>query len=83
MDLESGWSFTFDFDKFILIYNLQTTDVSFMPRVAVAVAVWISLHAWLIQGFGLCIYHEHRKKQDKIQPLLQSTLRLSIKTRQN
>ena len=29
----------FDFDKFILISNLQTTDVSFMPRVA----VWISL----------------------------------------
>ena len=32
--------FDFDFDKFILISNLQTTDVSFMPRVA----VWISLH---------------------------------------
>ena len=38
--------FTFDFDKFILISNLQATDVSFMPRVA----VWISLHAWLIHG---------------------------------
>ena len=33
-------SFTSDFDRFILISNLQTTDVSFMPRVA----VWISLH---------------------------------------
>ena len=40
------------FDKFILISNLQTTDVSFMPRVA----VWISLHAWLIHGFDLCIF---------------------------
>ena len=45
-----------------------------MPRVA----VWISLHAWLIHGFGLCIFPSHPKKQDKIQPLLQSTLRLSI-----
>ena len=34
MDLEYGWNFTFDFDKFILISNLQTTDVSFMPRIA-------------------------------------------------
>ena len=75
MDLELGWSFTFDFDNFfILISNLQTTDVSFMPRVA----VWISLHAWLIHGFGLCVFASHPKKQDKIQPLLQSTLRLSI-----
>ena len=41
MDLEQGLSFTLDFDKFILISNLETTDVSFMPRVA----VWISLHA--------------------------------------
>ena len=41
MDLEEGQSFTFDFDKFILISNLQTTDVSFMRTVA----VWISLHA--------------------------------------
>ena len=32
MDLEKGWSFTFDFDKFILISYLQTTDVSFMPE---------------------------------------------------
>ena len=54
-----------------------------MPRVAVAVAVWISLHAWLIHGNGLCIFPSHRKKQDKIQPLLQSTLRLSKETRQN
>ena len=74
MDLEYVWSFTFDFDKFILISILQNTDVSFMPRVA----VWISLHAWLIHGFGLCIFPSHLKKQDKIQPLLQSTLRLSI-----
>ena len=74
MDLEEGWSFTFDFDKFILISNLQTTDVSFMPRVA----VWIALHAWLIHCFVLCIFPSHPKKQDKIQPLLQSTLRLSI-----
>ena len=72
MDLEYWWSFTFDFDKFILISDLQTTDVSFMPRVA----VWISLHAWFIHGFGLCIFPSHPKKQDKIQPLLQSTLRL-------
>ena len=48
IDSEKRWSITFDFDKFILISNLQTTDVSFMPRVA----VWISLHAWLIHGFG-------------------------------
>ena len=54
-----------------------------MPRVAVAVAVWISFHAWLIHGFGFCIFPSHRKKQDKIQPLLQSTLRLSKETRQN
>ena len=74
MDFVQGWSFTFDFDKFILISNLQTTDVSFMPRVA----VWISLHACLIHGFGLCIFPSHPKIQDKIQPLLQSTLRLSI-----
>ena len=74
MDLEKGWSFSFDFDKFILISNLRTTDVSFMPRVA----VWISLHASLIHGFGLCIFSSPPKKQDKIQPLLQSTLRLSI-----
>ena len=74
MDLEYWWSFTFDFDKFILISNLQTTDVSFMPRVA----VWISFHAWLVHGFGLWIFPSHPKKQDKIQPLLQSTLRLSI-----
>ena len=74
MDLEYGWSFTFDFDKFILISILQNTDVSFMPKVA----VWISLHAWLIHGFGLSIFPSHPKKQDKIQPLLQSTLRLSI-----
>ena len=74
MDLEKGWSLTFDFDKFILISNLQTTDVSFMPRVA----VWISLHAWLIHVFVLCIFPSHPKKQDKIQPLLQSLLRLSI-----
>ena len=67
--------FTFDFDKFILISNLQTTDVSFMQRVE----VWISLHALLIHGFGLCILPSHPKKQDKIQPLLQSIkLRLSI-----
>ena len=74
MDLEYGWSFTFDFDKFIFISNLQTTDVSFIARVA----VWISLHAWLIQGFGLCIFPLDPKKVDNIQPLLQSTLRLSI-----
>ena len=66
MDLQYGWSFTFDFDKFILISDLQTTDVSFMPRVA----VWISLDAWFIHGFGLCIFPSHAKKQDKIQPLL-------------
>ena len=52
IDFESGRDYTFggaygfgvavkfDFDKFILISNLQTMDVSFMPRVA----VWISLH---------------------------------------
>ena len=45
-----------------------------MPKVA----VWISLHAWLIYGFGLLIFPSHPNKQDKIQPLLQSTLRLSI-----
>ena len=28
--------------------------------------------------FGLCIFPSHAKKQDKIQPLLQLTLRLSI-----
>ena len=39
MDLKYGQTFTFDFDKFILISNLKTTDISFMPRVA----VWISL----------------------------------------
>ena len=61
-------------DKFILISNLQTTDIRFIPRVAVS----ISLHAWLIHGIGLCIFPSHPKKQDKIQPLLQSTLRLSI-----
>ena len=74
MDLDEGWSFTFDFDKFILISNLQNTDVSFMPRVE----VWISLHAWLIHGIVLCIFNSHSKKQDKIQPILQSMLRLSI-----
>ena len=68
MDLDLGWSFTFDFDNFILISILQTTDVSFMPRVA----VWISLYAWLIHGFGLCIFPSEPKKQDKIQELLQS-----------
>ena len=59
MDLEKGWSFTFDFDKFILISILETTDVSFMPRVA----VFISLHAWLIHGF-FCVFfiHIQRKK---------------------
>ena len=31
---------TFDFDRFILISNLESTDVSFMPRVV----VWISFH---------------------------------------
>ena len=46
-----GWSFTFDFDKFILISNLQTTDVSFMPRVAVG----ISLHALLIHAL-VCVF---------------------------
>ena len=66
MDLELEWSLTFDFDKFILTSNLQTTDVSLMPRVA----VWISLHTWLIHGFGLCISASHPKKQDKIQLLL-------------
>ena len=74
MDCEQGWSFTFYFDRFILISNLQTRNVSFMPWVAVS----ISLHAWLIHCFGLCIFPSHPKKQDKIQPLLQSTLRLSI-----
>ena len=74
MDLEWGWSFTFDFDKLILISNLHTTDVSFMPRVP----VWISLHAWLIHGFGLCIFSSHPKNQYEIHPLLQSMLRLSI-----
>ena len=52
---------------------MQTTDVSFMPRVA----VWISLHAWFIHGFVLCIFPSRPKKQDKIQPLLQSLLTLS------
>ena len=74
MDLEEGWSFTFDFDIFILISNLQTTNVIFMP----GVAVWISLNTWLIHGFGLFIFPSHPKRQDKIQPLLQSMLRLSI-----
>ena len=60
--------------SFTLSSYLKTTDVSFMPRVA----VWISLHAWLILGFGLCIFPSHAKKQDKIQSLLQSKLRLSI-----
>ena len=54
-----------------------------MPRVAVAVAVWISFHACLIHGFGLCIFPSHPEKKDKIQPLLQSTLRLSKEKRQN
>ena len=45
-----------------------------MPRVA----VWISFHACLVRGLGLCILPSHPKKQDKIQPMLQSTLRLSI-----
>ena len=57
---------TFDFDKFILISNLQTTYVSLMPRVA----VWNSLHTRLIHVFGLCIFASHPKKQDKIQALL-------------
>ena len=61
MDLEYGWSFTFDFDKFILICDLQTTDVSFMSRVE----VWISLHASLIHCFGLCILPSHPKKKTK------------------
>ena len=69
-----GVKFHFWLDMVILISNLQTTDVSFIPRVL----VWICLHAWLIHGFVLCIFISHPKKQDKIQPLLQSTLRLSI-----
>ena len=39
----------------------KTTDVSFMTRVA----VWISLHAWLILGFGLCIFPSHAKNKRK------------------
>ena len=66
MDLEKGWSFTFDFDRFILISNLQTMDVSFMPKVA----VWISLHTWLIHGFILCIFVSHPKKQLRQNPAI-------------
>ena len=51
---------------------LKTTDVSFMPRVA----VWISLHTWLIHGFGLCIFPSHPKKQDKILPLLKINIKI-------
>ena len=74
MDLEKGGSFNFDFDKFILISNLQTSDVIFMPRVAVC----FTLLTWFIHGFGLSIFPSHPKKQEKFQPLLQSMLRLSI-----
>ena len=34
-------------------------------------------------ALDLCIFPSHQEKQDKIQSLLQSTLRLSKETRQN